>query len=164
MSERYLLRTLKLMKKRVMAVVITAGLGWALVAAVLLLLGCVWLDLLLDLPAELRAASGKGALALAALLLARALWLSLRGSGWRLLARRMDQALCELNIEYHSKRDGERLDSIRPVVLPEGQLQQAEEQAIEDRMGRTEQYKHTYLRTDVLAEGDSPPASGDADG
>ena len=91
MDRERLLASLRRLKHRVLAVVISSGLGWALVAGLALLLGCVWLDLVLDLPAEMRAASGKGALVLGGLLLLRALWTSLRGSGWSRLAQRLDE-------------------------------------------------------------------------
>ena len=70
------------------------------------------------------------------------------------LADGMDRALAGINIEYESKRKSGRLGPIRPAVLPDGTLQQAEDQNIRARMGRTEQYKHQYLMTHVLAEGE----------
>jgi hypothetical protein len=65
------------------------------------------------------------------------------------LAAAMDEALGELNIEYRSKRSSGRLGPIRPIVLKTGALEAAEREQIRLRGGRSEQYKHAYLRTDV---------------
>ncbi len=65
------------------------------------------------------------------------------------LARCLDEALCELNIEYRSKRSGGRLGPIRPVLLRHGELELEEARKIRDRCGRSEQYKHQYLLTEV---------------
>ena len=59
------------------------------------------------------------------------------------LARDMDNALCGLNIEYDSKRRTGRLGPIRPAGAPGGSFAQ-------QRQGRSEQYKHKYLITDVV--------------
>ncbi len=69
------------------------------------------------------------------------------------LADRMDQALCELNCEYQSKRKSARLGKIRPVTLADGAMEQAERENLARRNGRSEQYKHQYLLTDVLPLG-----------
>lgn len=66
------------------------------------------------------------------------------------LARRMDEELGRLNVEYRSKRSSDRLGPIQPVVLADGALDAQERQAILARRGRSEQYKHKYLMTDVL--------------
>jgi hypothetical protein len=66
------------------------------------------------------------------------------------LAATMDRALGELNMEYASKRHTGRLGPIRPVVLPDGTFNQAERENIARRRGRSEQYKHCYLCTDVM--------------
>ncbi len=66
------------------------------------------------------------------------------------LAAAMDNALCELNIEYASKRKTGRLGPVRPVKLSPGTLARAEADEIARRQGRAEQYKHAYLRRDVL--------------
>ena len=68
------------------------------------------------------------------------------------LAERFDAALCELNIEYASKRRSGRLGPVRPTVLPPGELAAAEAEAIRQRSGRAEQYKHQYLSTEVIDE------------
>ncbi len=69
------------------------------------------------------------------------------------LSELMDAALCELNVEYKSKRASGRLDAICPLTLPPGTLEAAERQTIAARRGRAEQYKHRYLLTEVLQEG-----------
>jgi hypothetical protein len=68
------------------------------------------------------------------------------------LADRFDAALCQLNIEYRSKRAGDRLAAPRPVVLAPGTLERTEDRIIRQRHGHTEQYKHQYLLTEVLPE------------
>ena len=72
------------------------------------------------------------------------------------LAGLLDEALGELNIEYQGKRKSGRLGAIRPVLLAPGTLQQAEDDNIRARLGRTEQYKHQYLLTEVVSEDDAP--------
>jgi hypothetical protein len=69
----------------------------------------------------------------------------------------LDRVLSDLNIEYESKRSSGRLGPVRPVVLRPGQLEQAEQDAIARRRGRSEQYKHQYLRSDVLSETPAQP-------
>ncbi|MFP4053704.1 MAG: GH3 auxin-responsive promoter family protein [Phycisphaerae bacterium] len=76
------------------------------------------------------------------------------------LATALDEQLGELNMEYHSKRSSGRLGPMRPIRLPRGTLQQAEENHIRRRRGRGEQYKHQYLMTDVRA--DEPETSKEA--
>jgi len=69
------------------------------------------------------------------------------------LAESMDKSLCELNVEYRSKRRSGRLGPIRPRLLPDGTLDKLEAERIRARGGRAEQYKHQYLLTDVLEDG-----------
>ena len=66
------------------------------------------------------------------------------------LSERLDTELCELNIEYRSKRKSGRLGPIRAAVLPAGQLESQEASKITLRRGRNEQYKHQYLLSEVL--------------
>lgn len=66
------------------------------------------------------------------------------------LAAAMDEALGELNVEYRSKRSSGRLGPIQSVVLAPGTLESSEREQIRLRGGRSEQYKHKYLLTDVL--------------
>jgi len=68
------------------------------------------------------------------------------------LAELMDAALAELNVEYRSKRSGGRLGPIRSLRLPQGAMEQAERQAILARRGRSDQYKHKYLLTDIVTD------------
>ncbi len=70
----------------------------------------------------------------------------------RRIAEKLDTELGELNMEYRSKRSSGRLGPIRPIRLPRGTLQRAEDNHIRRRRGRGEQYKHQYLMTDVQAE------------
>jgi len=65
------------------------------------------------------------------------------------LASRFDDALCELNVEYASKRKSGRLGPVKPTLLPPGTLETAEHAAIAARQGRREQYKHKYLLTEI---------------
>jgi hypothetical protein len=65
------------------------------------------------------------------------------------LAERMDQALCDLNVEYQSKRKSGRIGGIQPLLLADGTMEQAEREKIARRKGRNEQYKHQYLMTEV---------------
>jgi hypothetical protein len=66
----------------------------------------------------------------------------------------MDEALGELNMEYASKRKSGRLEAIRPIVLSDGAMASGELRNIQARRGRSEQYKHQYLRTEVLRPGE----------
>jgi len=68
------------------------------------------------------------------------------------LAARMDESLAALNVEYESKRQSGRLGPIRPVALAPGTLAQRELETIRRRGGRSEQYKHQYLLTEVIAD------------
>ncbi len=77
------------------------------------------------------------------------------------LADLMDEALSKLNIEYHSKRSTGRLGPIRPVLLDAGVLDKTEANNIRLRKGRTEQYKHQYLLTNVLTD-EAAAGAGDS--
>jgi len=72
--------------------------------------------------------------------------------GWtpQALAEAMDRELAELNVEYASKRHSGRLGCIRASAVECGHFDRAERQAIADRHGRSEQYKHRYLLTEIL--------------
>ncbi|MFW6133220.1 MAG: GH3 auxin-responsive promoter family protein [Planctomycetota bacterium] len=67
------------------------------------------------------------------------------------LARRMDAALGELNVEYASKRSSGRLGEIRPRLLADGALVRKDAEHSR-RTGRAEQFKRRYLLADVLAD------------
>ena len=66
------------------------------------------------------------------------------------LAEELDRAMGKLNIEYRSKRSTGRLGPIKHVLLEEGEFDRRERETIAGRSGRTEQYKHQYLRPDIL--------------
>ncbi len=68
------------------------------------------------------------------------------------LAGLMDDALGKLNMEYHSKRTTGRLGPIKPILLDAGVLDKTEASNIRARRGRSEQYKHQYLLTDVITD------------
>jgi hypothetical protein len=76
------------------------------------------------------------------------------------LAEAFDRHLKRLNVEYRAKRDSGRLAAVRPAPLPPGALAAGEEASLRARGGRAEQYKHQYLRTDVLPEAPPPPGDG----
>jgi hypothetical protein len=71
------------------------------------------------------------------------------------LAQVLDHALAQINIEYASKRNTGRLGPIQAVLLEPGTLDQQEWATIARRRGRSEQYKHQYLLTEVLNGPDS---------
>ena len=64
----------------------------------------------------------------------------------------MDRALGELNVEYGAKRKSGRLGPIRPAALPTGTLKREEQAKIAARRGRNEQYKHQYLKTEIVED------------
>jgi len=66
------------------------------------------------------------------------------------LAEFVDDALSELNMEYRSKRKSGRLGAVRAVELAPGTLERREAEEIRKRRGRSEQYKHQYLLTEVI--------------
>jgi hypothetical protein len=79
------------------------------------------------------------------------------GAAANRLAQSMDQALAGLNLEYQSKRSGNRLGTIRPRLLQPGTFDHAEVANIRRRNCRAEQYKHKYLMTEVLEDGTVTP-------
>ena len=91
MATNSLLLRLRHLGRRLVGVRVAAGTGWGLVAAILLLLGCIWLDLLWELSPYLRLTSTGGALLVTILLAAVASWLALRQGRPHLLARLLDQ-------------------------------------------------------------------------
>lgn len=68
------------------------------------------------------------------------------------LAGCLDDCLGKLNLEYQSKRKSGRLGPIQAVRLAPGTLNRTEAECIHRRRGRSEQYKHQYLLTEVLAD------------
>jgi hypothetical protein len=69
----------------------------------------------------------------------------------RALAEAFDACLCRLNIEYASKRRSGRLGPVRLRTVETGFFERNEAQAPQVRKGRREQYKHTYLLTEILS-------------
>ena len=66
--------------RRLLAIGVASGLGWGLAAAILLLVVCVWLDLLWELPPAMRVACAAAAAAVIGLLVLAAGWLARRHS------------------------------------------------------------------------------------
>jgi len=71
------------------------------------------------------------------------------------LGELLDAELAGLNIEYQSKRKSGRLGPVRAIALGEAALERSEMEKIRQRRGRSEQYKHQYLLTDVVDDGSS---------
>ena len=65
-------------------------------------------------------------------------------------AHLLDQNLAEINIEYASKRQSARLGPIQPIVYTNAEFDQIERDKILKRKGRSEQYKHQYLLTEII--------------
>lgn len=61
------------------------------------------------------------------------------------LARRMDQALSRINLEYASKRASLRLGEVETIGLPPGALTRRDQELRRRRAGTSEQFKHQYL-------------------
>ena len=68
------------------------------------------------------------------------------------VAQRMDEELGKLNMEYRTKRASGRLGVIRAIRVGPHRMDQIESENVRRRRGRSEQYKHQYLLTEVLAE------------
>ena len=75
-------------------------------------------------------------------------------------ADRLDEALRELNVEYHAKRASGRLGAIQAKLCRPGHFAADESEQIAFRRGRAEQYKHRYLLSDVIEDTDSSDAGG----
>ena len=65
------------------------------------------------------------------------------------LARAVDTALADLNMEYQTKRKSGRLGPVCVRTIPAGAWQAYDLKVIEARQGRVEQYKHKFLVNDV---------------
>ncbi len=61
------------------------------------------------------------------------------------LANRMDRALCEISVEYASKRETLRLDGVELAELPDGALTRRDRELRRQRSRTSEQFKHQYL-------------------
>jgi hypothetical protein len=68
------------------------------------------------------------------------------------LAQIFDEQLSKLNIEYESKRKSGRLGPVQAHGAPPAEFDRREQNLIAQRKGRTEQYKHQYLLTDIEKE------------
>ena len=68
------------------------------------------------------------------------------------VAGRLDRELRRLNVEYRSKRGSGRLGAVRATLLPPGSFARQESRLIALRRGRSEQYKHKYLMTEVVRD------------
>jgi hypothetical protein len=93
MATEPLVARLRKLGRRLLSVCLVAGAGWGLASAVVLLLACIWLDLLWELPPALRLASMGGALAAVLLCMAGAAALARRCGRPRRLARTLDHIL-----------------------------------------------------------------------
>lgn len=80
------------------------------------------------------------------------------------LARRLDQELCGVNIEYASKRRSGRLGPVRVNVLPCGFLSALDERIRRRHRAGNEQYKHQYLYVAPGADDEFPVASAPVPG
>jgi len=79
------------LRRRMLAVGISAGLGWALLVWLAVLTGCMWVDLVLELPPMLRLTSARVAVAFGLGWAAMTAWAVFRRSKPVDLARRMDR-------------------------------------------------------------------------
>ncbi|HKQ49490.1 MAG TPA: GH3 auxin-responsive promoter family protein [Phycisphaerae bacterium] len=70
------------------------------------------------------------------------------------LARRVDEALSKINLEYGSKRATLRLGEVETVGLPAGALAQRDMELRRARSGTSEQFKHQYLLSRPELDGD----------
>ena len=70
------------------------------------------------------------------------------------LAHALDLALQQVNIEYASKRQSDRLGPVRTNVLPSGYLSSRDEREAVRYRPANEQYKHRYLYTQPDHDGE----------
>ena len=61
------------------------------------------------------------------------------------IAARLDDALCQVSVEYASKRQTLRLGSVKLAVLPPGLLADRDRRLRQQRSRTSEQFKHQYL-------------------
>ena len=64
-------------------------------------------------------------------------------------ASAVDTALLAGNIEYRAKRESHRLGPVHVKTIPAGAWQAFDAEAVAQRRGRVEQYKHKFLVNDV---------------
>jgi hypothetical protein len=65
------------------------------------------------------------------------------------LADKLDRRLQQVNVEYASKRDSQRLGPVRPQLLPSGAWLEWDRQRLARTGGTLEQYKHPCLIPDL---------------
>jgi hypothetical protein len=65
------------------------------------------------------------------------------------LARRLDERLCQINVEYESKRASQRLGPVRVELLPRGFWARWDRERLLRTGGTLEQYKHPCLINDM---------------
>jgi GH3 auxin-responsive promoter len=63
------------------------------------------------------------------------------------VAKALDRSLCEVNIEYASKRSSNRLGAVTMNYISRGTFARTRQRQSEQRGGSNEQYKHQYLLT-----------------
>jgi len=71
------------------------------------------------------------------------------GQSWRQFLRRFEDELCSGNVEYGSKRDSARLGGPVLHLLKPGTFDRMKEKRLAEMGGRTEQYKHRFLVSEV---------------
>lgn len=64
------------------------------------------------------------------------------------LVEQFDDELKNLNLEYRSRRDSQRLDNIRLISVPAGTFSKIKKELVERQGGRMEQYKQVHLDVD----------------
>ena len=72
------------------------------------------------------------------------------------LAKRLDQGLVAVNIEYESKRKSERLGPLQVRALAAGYLAKCDKQRMARSVTARSQFKHRYLHTELGADKDFP--------
>jgi hypothetical protein len=65
------------------------------------------------------------------------------------LARKVDERLCRVNVEYESKRASQRLAALRLEVVPAGFWARWDRERLQRNGGTLEQYKHPCLIGDM---------------
>jgi hypothetical protein len=68
---------------------------------------------------------------------------------WRQFLRRFEERLCSINVEYRSKRNSGRLGAVVLHLLKPGTFDAMKEERLTEMGGRTEQYKHRFLVSEV---------------
>jgi hypothetical protein len=92
MAEQKLLESLAGVRRRLLGVSLACGLAWGVVALLIVLIACAWVDLALDLTSGVRLACSFAAIGAGFMLLAGAGVTALRSSNRTALARRLDLA------------------------------------------------------------------------